>query len=92
MVKRGLVLMALLGTLVLAGCEHQMTLEEARAACTKQGGFLVVIHTQKVTLSGVEPEKESPGDCISSGKFGAADAKAAPAPAKAEPTKPAPAN
>jgi hypothetical protein len=87
MVKRGLVLTVLLGASVLAGCEHQMTLEEARAACTKQGGFLVVIHTQKVTLSGVEPEKQSPGDCISSGKFdntakpSATSAKPAPAPA-----------
>jgi hypothetical protein len=69
MVKRGLVLMALFGTSVLAGCEHQMTLEEARAACTKQGGFLVVIHTMKVTLAGVGPETDSPGDCISAGKF-----------------------
>ena len=84
MVKRGLGVMVLLGALVLAGCEHQMTLEEARAACTKQGGFLVVIHTQKVTLSGVEPEKESPGDCISSGKFdNAAKPAAKPAPAPA---------
>ena len=37
---------------LLAGC-HVMTLEEARAACTKQGGFLVVVHTQKLTLAGV---------------------------------------
>jgi hypothetical protein len=87
MVKRGLVLVALFGTSVLAGCEHQMTLEEARAACTKQGGFLVVIHTMKVTLAGVGPETDSPGDCVSPGKFGTADAKPAPAPAK-----PAPAN
>ena len=81
MVKRRLVLMALLGA--LAGCEHQMTLEEARAACTKQGGFLVVIHTQKVTLSGVEPEKESPGNCISADKFNNAAKPAKPAPAPA---------
>ena len=81
MVKRGLVLMALLGTSVLAGCEHQMTLEEARAACTKQGGFLVVIHTMKVTLAGVGPEKDSPGDCVSRGKFGTPAAPAKPAPA-----------
>jgi len=85
MVKRGLVLVALFGTSVLAGCEHQMTLEEARAACTKQGGFLVVIHTMKVTLAGVGPETDSPGDCVSAGKFGTADAKPAPAPAKPSP-------
>jgi len=69
MVKRMPVIMALLGASVLAGCEHQMTLEEARAACTKQGGFLVVLHTAKVTLAGVGPEVDSPGDCISPGKF-----------------------
>jgi hypothetical protein len=80
MVKRGLVLMALVGASVLAGCEHRMTLEEARAACTKQGGFLVVIHTMKVTMAGVGPETDSPGDCISSGKFDNA-AKPPPAPA-----------
>ena len=74
MVKRGLVVMVALA--MLAGCEHRMTLEEARAACTKQGGFLVVLHTQKVTMSGVGPEVDSPGDCVSAGKF---DAPAAPA-------------
>ncbi len=83
MVKRGLVLMALLGASVLAGCEHPMTLEEARAACTKQGGFLVVIHTMKVTMAGVGPETDSPGDCISPGKFdNAAKPPATPVPAK----------
>ena len=66
-----------------------MTLEEARAACTKQGGFLVVIHTMKVTLAGVGPETDSPGDCISAGKFdksppeNAAKPPAAPASAPA---------
>lgn len=80
MARRGLVTMMALGALVLAGCEHQMTVEEARAACTKQGGFLVVIHTQKVTLSGLGPEKDSPGDCVSPGKF---DSPAKPAPAPA---------
>jgi hypothetical protein len=70
MVKRGPVIMALLGASVLAGCQPQMTLAEARAACTKQGGFLVVIHTQKITLSGVGPEIDSPGDCVSPGRFG----------------------
>jgi hypothetical protein len=83
MVKRGLVVMMALGAPLLAGCEHQMTLEEARAACTKQGGFLVVLHTQKVTMAGVGPEKDSPGDCVSAAKFDAPAAPAkAPAPAK----------
>jgi hypothetical protein len=83
MVKRGLVLMALVGASVLAGCQHQMTLEEARAACTKQGGFLVVLHTMKVTMAGVGPETDSPGDCISPGKFdNPAKPAATPAPTK----------
>jgi predicted small secreted protein len=68
-VKRISVLTVALGACVLAGCEHRMTLEEARAACTKQGGFLVVLHTQKVTMSGVGPEIDSPGDCVSPDKF-----------------------
>ena len=67
--KRTSIMMAALGACLLAGCEHQMTLEEARAACTKQGGFLVVIHTQKVTMAGVEPEKDTPGGCVSPDKF-----------------------
>ena len=78
MVKPGLVLMTFIGASVLAGCEHQMTLEEARAACTKQGGFLVVLHTQKITMAGVGPEIDIPGDCVSPGKF---DNAAKPAPA-----------
>ena len=53
---------------LLAGC-HAMTLEEARAACTKQGGFLVVLHTQKLTRSGIGDEVASPGDCVSPEKF-----------------------
>ena len=53
---------------LLAGC-HTMTMEEARAACAKQGGFLVVIHTQKITLAGVGDEVDSPGGCVSPDKF-----------------------
>lgn len=62
---------------LMAGCAPPMTLEEARAACTKQGGFLVVIHTQKVTTAGIGDEKLTPGQCVSSSKFDAAP----PAPA-----------
>jgi|1185.fasta_scaffold1002456_1 hypothetical protein len=83
MVKRMPVIMALLGASVLAGCQPQMTLAEARAACTKQGGFLVVIHTAKVTLAGVGPEIDSPGDCVSPGKFDTSGAPAKPTPAPA---------
>lgn len=66
---------------LLAGC-HAMTLEEARAACTQQGGFLVVVHTQKITLAGVGDEVDSPGRCVSPDKF-RADPAASPAPAAA---------
>lgn len=66
---------------VLAGCRPEMTVEEARALCTKQGGFLVVFYTQKLTASGIGPEVASPGDCLSPSKFGLApDAPASPAP------------
>ena len=62
----------------LAGCQHQQTLEEARALCTKQGGFLVVFYTQKVTLAGMGPEVASPGNCIMSSKFDMAPPSSAP--------------
>ena len=65
------------GLLLLAGC-HAMTLEEARAACTRQGGFLVVVHTQKITRAGVGDEVDSPGDCISPDKFHGTPAPPAP--------------
>ena len=63
---------------LLAGCQT-MTLEEARAACTKQGGFLVVVHTQKITLAGVGDEVDSPGRCVSPDKFRANPSPAPPA-------------
>jgi hypothetical protein len=64
--------------LVLAGCQHQPTLEEARALCTKQGGFLVVFYTQKVTLAGVGPPVASPGNCVLPDKFNMAPPASAP--------------
>jgi hypothetical protein len=70
---------------LLSGC-HTMTLEEARAACTRQGGVLVVIHTQKITLAGVGDEVASPGNCVSPDKFHdnpAANPAASPPPAAA---------
>ena len=96
------ILAATVGICVLAGCQHQQTLAEAQALCTKQGGFLVVIYSQKITASGVGPQVASPGDCVSSSKFdvaqpqstpgapGSALSAASPAPASAKP--PAPAN
>lgn len=59
------------GATMLVGCQHEMTLEEARALCTKQGGFLVVFYSQKLTTSGIGPEVPSPGDCVSPSKFDA---------------------
>ena len=65
---------------VLAGCRPEMSVEEARALCTKQGGFLVVFYTQKLTVSGIGPEVATPGDCVSPSKFDIAPAApAAPA-------------
>jgi hypothetical protein len=61
---------AVVGTCALAACQERLTLEEAQARCTQQGGFLVVIHAQEISRSGaIGPDKPSPGDCISSGKF-----------------------
>ena len=75
--------------LALAGCQHQQTLEEARALCTKQGGFLVVFYTQKVTMAGMGPEVASPGNCIMSSKFGMAPPAStppAPTPSASDPS------
>jgi hypothetical protein len=75
------VVMAALACCVLAGCQARMTLEEARAQCTKQGGFLIVIHSQKITRSGVGDEILSPGDCVSASKFDVPSPGNQPAPA-----------
>jgi hypothetical protein len=57
------------GASMLMGCQHEMTLEDARALCTKQGGLLVVFYSQKLTTSGIGPQVASPGDCLSPSKF-----------------------
>jgi hypothetical protein len=75
------VVIAVLGAFGLAGCQDRLTLEEAQALCTKQGGLLVVIYTQKLTASGVGPQTASPGDCIASSKFDVVPPASAPAPA-----------
>jgi hypothetical protein len=64
--------------LVLAGCQHKLTLEEAQALCEKQGGFLVVIYTQKITASGPGEQVASPGDCLGTDKYGIAAPGAPP--------------
>jgi hypothetical protein len=72
-----------LGAFVLAGCQDRLTLEEAQALCTKQGGLLVVIYSQKLTASGVGPQIASPGDCIPPSKFDIAPPASTNAPAPA---------
>jgi hypothetical protein len=62
-------LFVFLAGLVLTGCQSKMTLEEAQALCTKNGGLLVVIYTQQITASGPGPQIASPGNCISPSKF-----------------------
>ena len=88
------ILGVIVGGFVLAGCQHELTLEEAQALCTKQGGFLVVFYSQKITTSGIGPQIATPGNCISPSKFDiapAASTASAPAdPASSKP--PAPAN
>ena len=56
---------------VLMGCQPSLTLEEAQALCTEQGGLLSVIYTQEITTSEIGEPVGSPGECISPGKFGA---------------------
>ena len=75
---------ALLGAFVLAGCQHKLSLEEAQELCEKQGGFLVVIYTQKITASGPDDRVANPGDCIGTDKYGIATP-----PAEAPPASPA---
>jgi len=65
---------------VLAGCQHKLTLEEAQALCEKQGGFLVVIYTQKITTSGPGDQVASPGDCLSTDQYGITDSPPASQP------------
>jgi len=72
------VVIVALGAFVLAGCQEILTREQAQALCTKQGGLLAVIYTQKITTSGIGPQIASPGDCISPSKF---DVKPAAPPA-----------
>ena len=73
---------------VLAGCQTPMTLEEAQKACAAKGGQLVIFYSQKITLSGIGPVIQTPGDCIMPDKFGIAPK---PAPAAAPPAQAAPA-
>ena len=81
--KFAAVVIVALGAFGLAGCQDRLTLEEAQARCTKQGGLLVIIYTQKVTAAGVGPQIGSPGDCISTSKFDIAPAASNKAPAPA---------
>jgi len=78
---------AVLAACALTGCVQRLTLEEAQARCTQQGGFLVIIHSQPISKAGVVgPDEASPGDCVSPSKFEVAP----PAPNKAP--APAPTN
>jgi hypothetical protein len=54
---------------MLAGCAHEMTMEEAQADCDKKGGQLTIFYSQKITLSGVGPVIQTPGECITSDQF-----------------------
>jgi hypothetical protein len=74
--------------LLLAGCQASLTLAEAQALCTKQGGLLVVIYSQKITQSGPGPVIAKPGHCVSPSQFGKTGAAgtAAPPPAPAPAT------
>lgn len=60
---------AALSAVLLGGCQTSMTLEEAQARCTEQGGLLTIIYTQSITASGIGEQIGTPGDCISPSKF-----------------------
>jgi len=75
---------AVLAAFLLCGCQERLSLEQAQERCTQQGGFLVIIYEQQVSLSGgAGPETASPGSCVMPDKFDIAE----PAPS----TPPAPA-
>ena len=63
---------------LLAGCQGKLTVEQARALCTQQGGVLTVFYAQEITRSGNKPPTESPGDCITPDKFGIPPSPPAP--------------
>ena len=89
------VVIVALGASVLAGCQDTLALGQAQALCTKQGGLLVVIYTQKITTLGVGRQIASPGDCVSPTKFDvrpAAPVAASDAPLPASNAPPAPAD
>jgi hypothetical protein len=76
--------------LALAGCQTKpQDLGEAMAACEKKGGMLAIIYTQKVSLSGVEPEVASPGDCLMPKQFEKPAENAAAAAPESKPAGPA---
>lgn len=58
--------------IALGGCQTpaERSLEEAQAACMKQGGLLTVIYTQQVTASGIGPRVGHAGSCVPLSKFG----------------------
>ena len=57
-------LFALLPVFALAGCVNKSTLDDAQERCTKQGGMLMIIYTQELTLSGAGEQIPSPGKCV----------------------------
>ena len=73
---------------VLAGCAHSSTaLDDAQERCMKQGGMLMIIYTQELTLSGAGEQIPSPGRCVMPENFDK-DAPANPPPPPQQPAKP----
>lgn len=71
---------AILSALVLAGCQHAPTLEEAQEQCMKKGGMLVMIYTQEITASGPGEQIIRPGNCVLADKFDAPTQATPPVP------------
>lgn len=81
-------LFALLPVFALAGCVQKSNLlDDAQERCMKQGGMLMIIYTQELTLSGAGEQIPSPGRCVMPENFDK-DAPADPPLPPQQPAKP----
>lgn len=74
-------LLAIAPALVLAGCQHASPLDEAQERCAKQGGMLMIVYTQEITMSGPGEQVPSPGRCVMPDNFQESSTPSPPQPA-----------
>jgi hypothetical protein len=78
-------LFALLPVFALAGCVQKSSLlDDAQERCMKQGGMLMIIYTQELTLSGAGEQIPSPGRCVMPENFDKPSAPEQPPPQPAQ--------